>query len=71
MTVVTAGYEAHVVCEAGVANISETIRQVRLTMVRTYVERKTEEDVVMRTWKWVDTERQVRLTMVRPCGEKD
>ena len=30
-------------------------------MVR-HVERKTEKDVVMRTWK---------TEMVRPCGEKD
>ncbi len=63
-------YEACAVCGAGVANISERIRQARLRWLG-HVERKTEEDVVMRTWKWVDTERQVRLTMVRPCGEKD
>ena len=37
---------------AGVANLSDTQREAgRLC----HVERKTEEDVVMRTWKWVDT----------------
>ena len=41
---------------AGVANISEKIREARLRWLG-HVERKTEEDVVMRTWKWVDTER--------------
>ncbi len=41
---------------AGVANISETIREARLRWLG-HVERKTEEDVVMRTWKWVDNER--------------
>ena len=41
---------------AGVANISENIREARLIWLG-HVERKTEEDVVMRTWKWVDTER--------------
>ena len=35
---------------AGVANISEKIREVRLRWLG-HVERKTEEDVVMRTWK--------------------
>ena len=40
----------------GVANISETIREVRLRWLG-HVERQTEEDVVMRTWKWVDAER--------------
>ena len=39
---------------AGVANISEKTREARLRWLR-HVERKTEEDVVMRTW--VDTER--------------
>ena len=38
------------------ANISEKIREARLRWLG-HVERKTEEDVVMRTWKWVDTER--------------
>ena len=32
------------------ANICENIREVRLTWLD-HVERKTEEDVVMRTWK--------------------
>ena len=36
--------------------ISEKIREARLRWLG-HVERKTEEDVVMRTWKWVDTER--------------
>ena len=34
----------------GVANISEKIREARLRWLG-HVERKTEEDVVMRTWK--------------------
>ncbi len=38
----------------GVANISEKIREARLRWLD-HVERKTEEDVVMRTW--VDTRR--------------
>ena len=37
---------------AGVANISEKIREVRLRWL-SHVERKTKEDVVMRTWKMV------------------
>ena len=41
---------------AGVANICEKIREARLRWLG-HVERKTEEDVVMRRWKWVDTER--------------
>ena len=41
---------------AGVANISEKIREARRRSLG-HVERKTEEDLVMRTWKWVDTER--------------
>ena len=40
---------------AGVANISEKIREESLEWLD-HVERKTEEDVVMRTWKWVDIE---------------
>ena len=40
---------------AGAANISETIREARLGLLG-HVERKTEEDIVMRTWKWVDIE---------------
>ena len=39
----------------GMANISEEIREARLRSLG-HVERETEEDVVMRTWKWVDTE---------------
>ena len=35
---------------AGVANISEKIREARLRWLPR-MERKTEEDVVMRTWK--------------------
>ena len=35
----------------GVANISEKIREDRLIWLG-HVETKTEEDVVMRTWKW-------------------
>ena len=35
---------------AGVANISEKIREEKLRWLGR-VERKTEEDVVMRTWK--------------------
>ena len=41
---------------AGVANISEKIREARLKWLG-HVERKTEEDVVMGRWKWVDAER--------------
>ena len=41
---------------AGVANVSMKIREERLRWLG-HVERKTEDDVVMRTWKWVDTER--------------
>ena len=51
---------------AGVANISEKIREARLRWLG-HVERKTEEDIVIRTWKMglsghrkkmeVDTER--------------
>ena len=45
----------------GVANTSENIRETRLRWLG-HVERKTEEDVAMRTWK---------TEMVRPCGGKD
>ena len=38
------------------ADISEKIREARLRWLG-HVERKTEEDVAMRTCKWVDTER--------------
>ena len=41
--------------------VSEKIREARLRWLG-HVERKTEEDVVMRTGK---------TEMVRPCGEKD
>ena len=37
---------------AGVANIREKIREARLRWL-SHVERKTKEDVVMRTWKMV------------------
>ena len=40
----------------GVANISEKTREARLRWFG-YVKRMTDEDVVMRTWKRVDTER--------------
>ena len=40
----------------GVANISEKIREAKLRWLG-HVERKTEDDVVMRRWKWVGTER--------------
>ena len=40
----------------GVANISEKIREARLIWLE-HVERKIEEDVVMRRWKWTDSER--------------
>ena len=40
----------------GVANISKKIGEARLRWSG-HVERKTEQDVVMITWKWVDTER--------------
>ena len=33
------------------ANISEKIREARLICMFGHVERKTEEDVAMRTWK--------------------
>ena len=41
---------------AGVANIGENIREARLRWLD-HVERKTEEDVAMGRWKWVDAER--------------
>ena len=41
---------------ACVATISEKIRETT-AMVIGHVERKTEEDVVIRTWKLVDTKR--------------
>ena len=41
---------------AGVVNISEKAREARLRWLG-HAERKTEEDLVMKTWKWVDTER--------------
>ena len=41
---------------ACVANISEKIREARLRWLG-HAERMMEEDVVMTTWKWVDTER--------------
>ena len=41
---------------AGVANISEKIREERPIWLG-YVERKAKEDAVMRRWKWVDSER--------------
>ena len=40
---------------AGVADISEKIREARLRWLG-HVDRTTGEDVVMRTRKWVDTE---------------
>ena len=40
----------------GVTNVSRKIREARLKWLG-HVERKTEEDVVMKTWKLVDTER--------------
>ena len=39
-----------------IRNISNIIREARLRWLGR-VDRKTEEDVVTRTWKWVDTER--------------
>ena len=36
--------------------MSQKVREARLRWLG-HVERKTEEDVVMRTWKWVDAER--------------
>ena len=41
-----------------VSNISEKISQTRLRWLGR-VERKTYEDVVMRTWKWTPRERKV------------
>ena len=41
---------------AGVANISKKIRVTKLRWLG-HVERNTEGDIVMRTWKWVDIER--------------
>ena len=46
---------------SGVANISKNIREARLRWLG-HVERKTEQDVVMRTCK---------TEMVRTCREKD
>ena len=40
---------------AGVANISENMIEARWLR---NVEKKTEEDVVMRTWKWVEKDRE-------------
>ena len=40
---------------AGEANISEKLRETKLRWLG-HVERKAEEDVVMRTWTWVDPE---------------
>ena len=45
-----------ITARARVANISEKIREAKLRWLG-HVERKTEEDVVRRTWKGVDTER--------------
>ena len=45
-----------IIARAGVANISEKIGEARLRWL-SHVERKTEEDIVIRTWKWMDTER--------------
>ncbi len=41
---------------AVVANIREKIREARLRWLG-HVERKTEEEVETRTWKWGDTDR--------------
>ena len=41
----------------GRANISEKIREATLLWLESTVEKTTEEDVVLRIWKWVDTER--------------
>ena len=41
---------------AVVANISEKIREAKFRWLE-HVARKTEDDVVMRTWKSFDTER--------------
>ena len=46
---------------AGVANISEEIREARLRWLG-HVERKTEEDIVKRRWKCVDTDRYIMKT---------
>ena len=46
--------------KAGVANISEKIREARLTWLG-HVKQKTGEDVVMGTWKRVDAERQGKM----------
>ena len=40
---------------AGVTNTSEEVRESRLRRLG-HAEGKSEECVVMRTWKWVDTE---------------
>ena len=40
---------------AGVANITKKIRVTKLRWL-VHVERNTEGNLVMRTWKWVDTE---------------
>ena len=42
------------------ANTSEKIREARLKWLG-HVERRTEEDVVMRRFKWVDTEGRPKL----------
>ena len=43
-------------------NISKEIREARLRWLG-HVERKTEKDVVMRTWKWVENRKGYELEM--------
>ena len=52
---------AEIRARAGVAEISENISEARLRWLG-HVEKKTEQDVIMRTWK---------TEMVGTCGEKD
>ena len=41
------------------ANISEKIREASLRWLG-HVERKTEEDVILRTWKWIPKDRKTK-----------
>ena len=52
---------------AGVRIASETIREARLRWLG-HVERKTEEDVVMRTWK-MEVSGHQKIGRLNRCGE--
>ena len=48
----------------------ENIREVRLRWLE-HVERKTEEDVVMRTWKWTPKDRKTKTENVKRKDKKE